>query len=482
MPPMPNTFLWFDLETFGRDARRSRIAQFAAQRTDSELNPLGAPISLYCQPARDLLPSPEAALITGITPQQAQRDGLIEAQFLARVHEALSEPGTCAVGYNSLRFDDEFLRFSLYRNFYDPYEREWRNGNSRWDLLDLLRLCYALRPDGIEWPLGADGRVSFKLELLARANGLEQTQAHEALSDVRALIALARLIRSAQPKLFDYYLGFRDKKRGAALLDPFKPKPLLHVSGRFPVEQRCAALVLPLAQDPVVATRVTVVDLAADPQALIEFDAEDVADRVFTPTADLPEGEARIPLKQIQTNRCPALVELAHLRPADIERMGLDVPRAQAHAERLLATEGLAEKVRRVFARDAARTPNDADAALYDGFPADSDKRRFASVRSARPDRLRALEGEFSDPRYRELLFRYRARNWPEALDTAELQRWNNYRRTRLCSDSGLCEHHFDSFRSEIAALRLAHAEDGAAQARLDALQDWGASIECEIT
>ncbi len=480
MPAMPESFLWFDLETFGRDPRRSRIAQFAAQRTDADLNPVGAPISLFCQPARDLLPSPEAALITGITPQQAQRDGLIEAAFAARLQEQLAEPGTCAVGYNSLRFDDEFVRFSLYRNFYDPYEREWRNGNSRWDLLDLVRLCYALRPDGIAWPRGADGRTSFKLELLAQANGLEQAKAHEALSDVRALIGLARCTRAAQPKLFDYYLGFRDKRRAAALLDPFQARPLLHVSGRFPSERRCAALVLPLAVDPVVATRVVVFDLSTDPDELIELDAEDIADRVFTPTTDLPEGIERIPLKQVQTNRCPALVALDHLRPQDIERIGLDVPRALAHAERLRSVPGLASKLHRVFAR-APRQPADPDAALYDGFPADADKRRFAAVRSTPPSELRALEMTFADPRYRELLFRYRARNWPDSLDAPELQRWNAYRRQRLGSDAGLSEYSFEQFQTEIAALRSQHPQDGARQVLLDALAAWGEEIAREL-
>lgn len=478
---MPDTFLWFDLETFGRDARRSRIAQFAAQRTDVELNPIGEPVSLFCRPALDLLPSPGAAMVTGLTPQYCEREGLVEAEFLARVHEQLAEPGTCAVGYNSLRFDDEFLRFSLYRNFYDPYEREWRNGNSRWDLLDLLRLCYALRPEGIEWPIGEDGRTSFKLELLARANGLAQAQAHEALSDVGALIALARRLKQAQPRLFDYYLGFRDKRRAAALLDPIKGQPVLHVSGRFPVERRCAALVLPLAADPVVATRVTVVDLSMDPTDLIELDAEDVADRVFTPTADLPEDVARISLKQVQTNRCPALVELGHLREADIARLGIDVPRALEHAERLRQAAGLAEKVRRVFARDGAREPSDPDAALYDGFPADADKRRFASVRSAVPDQLRRLQDAFGDPRYRELLFRYRARNWPESLDAGEAERWRDYRRRRLAPGSGLSELDFEGFATEIAQLRQARAGDGQAQTVLDALEDWGRRLRAEL-
>jgi exodeoxyribonuclease-1 len=231
---MSSTFVWYDLETWGRDPRTSRIAQFAAQRTDLELNPVGAPVNQLCRAADDLLPSPEASLVTGLAPQDTARDGLNEADFFARVCEQLSQPGTCAVGYNSIRFDDEFLRFGLYRNFYDPYEREWRDGNSRWDLLDFLRLAHALRPDGLEWPKREDGATSFRLEDLANANGTREGSAHEALSDVRALIGLARKLRAAQPRLWDYGLALRDKRHVAGLIDVAAGPPLLHVSGRYP--------------------------------------------------------------------------------------------------------------------------------------------------------------------------------------------------------------------------------------------------------
>ena len=160
---MPSTFLFYDLETFGADPRRSRIAQFAAIRTDLELKQTDEPISFFVRPADDLLPSPAATLITGIAPQQALREGVGEAEAFARIFEQMSQPETCTLGYNSLRFDDEFVRHGLFRNFFDPYEREWRGGNCRWDLLDVLRLAHALRPEGIEWPLREDGQVSFRL-------------------------------------------------------------------------------------------------------------------------------------------------------------------------------------------------------------------------------------------------------------------------------------------------------------------------------
>lgn len=479
---MADSFLWYDLETFGKDPRRSRIAQFAGIRTDTELNEIGEPISLYCQPARDLLPSPEATLITGISPQRALAEGLREAEFFARLAEELGQPGTCAVGYNSIRFDDEFVRFGLYRNFHDPYEREWRNGNSRWDLLDVLRMAEALRPEGLEWPLREDGAPSFKLEELARANGVREGEAHEALSDVRALLGLARRFRAAQPKLWEYALGFRDKRKVAGLLDIAGMTPVLHVSSRYPASRHCSALVAPVARHPRIDSRVLVCGLDSDEalDALLSLSAEDIADRLYTPAADLPEGEQRVPLKEVHTNKCPVLVPLAHLREQDFRRLGLDRDLALARAERLRQAPGLAEKVRQVFAAEAHREPADADAALYEGFPSEHDRRLFPQVRSAPLAELPSYGPRFDDPRYSELLFRYRARNWPESLDAKDRERWDAYRRHRLSAGSGLSEYDFDSYRAEIARLR-ASTPPGPGQALLDALQAWGLDLEREL-
>ncbi|MBP6627691.1 MAG: exodeoxyribonuclease I [Arenimonas sp.] len=477
---MPASFLWYDLETFGRDPRRTRMAQFAAIRTDADLNPIGEPISLFCQPANDLLPSPGATMITGITPQRALAEGLPEHEFMARLADEFMQPMTCAVGYNSIRFDDEFVRFSLYRNFHDAYEREWRNGNSRWDLLDVLRLAEALRPDGLEWPKREDGAPSFKLEHLANANGVREGDAHEALSDVRALIGLARRLKAAQPKLWDYSFELRGKRKVAALLDVANMTPLLHISSRYPASRHCAALVAPIAVHPKIDSRVIVCGLDEDPANLLALSPEDIADRLYTPAADLPEGDRRIPLKEVHTNKCPILLPLSHLREADFERLGIDRAACLARAEQLRSAPGLAEKVRRVFGAERAHAPADADAALYDGFPSDADKRLFPRVRSAAVAELAELGPRFDDPRFAELLFRYQARNWPGSLDVAGQQRWDDYRRRRLGSDTGLSEYDFTSYYAEIAALR-GSTEPGPRQAWLDALDAWGHDLERQL-
>ncbi|GGK05110.1 exodeoxyribonuclease I [Luteimonas terricola] len=478
---MSDSFLFYDLETWGIDPRRTRIAQFAAIRTDAELRQLGDPIEFMVRAADDLLPSPGASMVTGLAPQDALATGLGEAEAFARIVDEMARPGTCTLGYNSLRFDDEFVRHGLYRNFHDPYEREWRNGNSRWDLLDVMRLAHALRPEGIAWPVREDGGgISFRLEHLAEANNVRSGDAHEALSDVRALIGLARLFREAQPRLWQYALALRQKRHVAALLDPMAMAPVLHVSQRYPAARMCAAAVLPLAMHPQIGNRVIVYDLDTEPDDLLALPPEEIAARLYVRTADLPEGVARVPLKEVHTNRSPALVQWNHLRPADFERLGIDPGVAEARAARIRALgPAIAEKVRRVFVRDrdGNRVPPDVDAALYDGFIGDGDKGRLAMVRATPPAQLGARDFGFQDPRLPELLFRYRARNWPDTLDAAERMRWDDYRRLRLSGDAGLSELTFDAYFDDLTRLRGEHAGSDGRQALLDRLEQWGRGL-----
>jgi exodeoxyribonuclease-1 len=480
---MPGSFLFYDLETFGSDPRRTRIAQFAAVRTDLELNLVDEPISFFVQPAQDLLPSPVATLITGITPQHAQREGMTEADAFARIADEMGRPETCTLGWNSLRFDDEFVRHGLFRNFHDPYEREWRGGNCRWDLLDVMRLAHALRPDGIIWPKREDGSTSFKLEHLAAANGVRQGDAHEALSDVWATLGMARLFRQSQPRLWEYALKLRNKKFAATLLDTTALTPALHISQRYPASRMCAAPVLPLARHPGVDSRVIVFDLDGDAGALLRLSADEIRDRLYTPAGDLPEGEQRIPLKEVHLNRSPALVAWSHLRDEDFTRLGIDRDAAMATAEAMRPfAADLAEKVRQVFGGERAHAKPDADAALYDGFIADGDKRRMSEVRSTVPELLGARDFGFKDERLSELLFRYRARNWPATLTQPEHERWNQYRRQRLSCESALSECNFETYESDIRELRVRHAGDGSKQVLLDQLQAWANDLQQQIS
>ena len=477
--PAP-TFFWHDYETSGTDPFRDRIWQFAGQRTDMNLNPVGDSVSLMCKPARDNLPHPEASLVTGITPQQAGREGMIEAEFSAAVHDELALPGTCGVGYNSLRFDDNFTRNLLYRNFYDPYAREWQDGNSRWDIIDLARLCHALRPDGIEWPRREDGAPSFRLEDLATANRLEQRRAHDALSDVEATIALARLLKEQQPRLWDWYFNLRNKRKAADQLDIPGRTPVLHVSARYPASRGCITLIAPLAQHPQNTNEVIVYDLATEPTELLSLDAEAIADRMFTPRADLPEGIERIPLRTVRLNRSPALAPMSVLRGVDTTRIGLDVEQCLRHAARVRAIPELANTVRQVYTLQTSgpETP-DPELAIYSGFLPNADKPLLAQVRGTPPDQLAASAIRFRDPRYASLLFRYRARNWPHTLAPEESTQWREFARQRLSGGSEATSLPLDEYFQTLRVLRRERSD--ASPALLDQLEAWGLELAREF-
>jgi len=476
---MADSFLFYDLETFGQDPRRTRIAQFAAIRTDADLNEIDTPVSFYVRPADDLLPSPFATLVTGITPQHALAEGISEAEAFDRINELMSRAGTCSLGYNTLRFDDEFVRHGLFRNFFDPYEREWRNGNSRWDLLDMLRLMHALRPQGIHWPKREDGATSFKLEHLAEANGVREGDAHEALSDVRATISMARLFKQAQPRLWEYALKLRDKRFVASMLDVVALKPLLHVSMRYPASRLCAAPVLPLAMHPQINNRVVVFDLDGDVQALLDLPAETIAERLYLRASELPEGVARVPLKEVTINKVPALVAWNHLRSDDHERLRLDVAGIEAKVEQIRPhAAALAEKIRQVYATARAHEPGDVDASIYDGFLGAGDKPLLAQVRTTPADRLGELAGRFRDPRLPELLLRYRARNHPGSLAGDDLAQWQAYRQRRLLGEERLGEVNLGEYHAQITQLAEEPSDDPRRPALLQSLRDWAAHLQ----
>jgi len=417
----------------------------AGLRTDFDLNEIDEPVNLYCQPSDDILPHPAACAITGITPGNLAAQGLSEADFMTRVHAQLAAPGTCGAGYNTLRFDDEMTRYSLYRNFFDPYAREWQGGNSRWDLIDVVRAAYALRPDGIVWPTDDEGRVTLKLERLTAANGIDHGNAHEALSDVRATIALARLIREKQPKLYEWLFKLRSKQK---VLDQIRLlQPMVHISGRFSAARNFVGVVMPLAWHPRNKNALIVCDLHLDPQGLLDLDADALRQRLYTRREDLAEGELPVPLKLIHINKCPVVAPLSVLRPEDQQRLGLDMSLYQQRALRLSdAQQVWLDKVAAIYAREDFAVSHDPEQQLYDGFIGDRDRRLCEQVRSVDPVQLAQEQWPFDDERLPELLFRYRARNFPETLSFEEQERWRIFCQKRLSDPEWGAPNTLDSF------------------------------------
>ena len=433
---MSKSIFWYDFESTGIDPRRDRPLQVAGIRTDENLIEIGEPLCIDCRLAEDALPHPMACLVTGIGPERAAQ-GLPEAQFMHFLHEQMATPETCTAGYNSLRFDDEMTRFSLYRNFHDPYAREWQGGNSRWDLLDALRTAHALRPEGIVWP-EQDGFTSLRLELLTAANGIDHGQAHDALADVRATIAMARLLRQAQPRLYSYLYALRSKHKVCELIDLQNLRPLVHVSGRFGRERQGLSVVLPLAWHPTNRNALIVYDLAADPDLLMSGTAERLRELMYTRGEDLQEGESRPGLKLIHINKCPVIADIKVLREEDIQRLTLNMTELLYRAESLAAwrAEGVS-KVQTVFTEPAEGRPpqqgqDDPDLQLYDGFMGDSDRRLLPMIREADGDMLAVTQWPLQDQRLVDLLFRYRARNYPDTLNERDRHAWMTFCRDRL--------------------------------------------------
>jgi exodeoxyribonuclease-1 len=477
-----STLYWHDYETFGIDPRYDRPSQFAGIRTDEDLNIIGEPLMIYCKPSGDSLPQPQACLVTGITPQEAEQKGVNEAEFIKQIHDEFSQANTCGVGYNSLRFDDEFTRFTLYRNFYDAYAREWQNGNSRWDIIDMARLTRALRPEGINWPDREDGKPSFKLEALTAANNIEHKGAHDALVDVYATSALAKLIKTAQPKLYDFVYQHRQKQAVSPLLNLHERTPVIHVSSMYPSEYCGTALVVPIAQDPTNKNGIIVYDLRHNPEALINEDAETLRQWLFTPTAELPKGVTRPALKTLHINKCPVVVPENTLNNTAAARLQIDREQHYQHLQQLNAAGDLTQKINDIFTKPDYESIDDPDVGLYGGgFFSGNDKRKIELIRSADPEHLKTMSIPFDDQRLPEMLFRYRARNWPESLTAEETEQWQQYRQQRLVDGDNDKILSFRRFFETVKQIQNEELDEKQQQVLQD-LEEYGQQLQQEIS
>lgn len=427
------TFFFYDLETSGLNARDQRIMQFAGIRTDMDLNPIGEPVNVLVKLSDDILPDPGAILVTGITPQQTLADGLSEPEFCKLLMNDVFTPDTITVGFNSVRFDDEFTRYTLWRNFYDPYEWAWSEGRSRWDMLDVVRMTRALRPDGIKWPVDKEGKAVNKLELIAKENGLIHTKAHDALSDVEALIGVAKLIRTNQPKLFEYLLSMRDKKKVAQLVNLETPEPFVYSSGRYDAAYEKTTVAFPIAPGTKPGS-VLVYDLRYDPTPFLNASPTALASVIFATKEQRESGDyQRLPVKELSYNKCPAVAPMGVLDKPAQERLSIDLDLIQKHIAILNKHPAFGGAVREAFEMREPYAPSaDVEGQLYDGFINDKDKGRVAAVRNATADELADFHPDFADDRLVELLLRYKARSSPSSLSDDERLAWENYRAAKL--------------------------------------------------
>jgi len=451
------TFYWYDYETFGINPKTDRISQFAGIRTDESLNILDEHM-FYCKPTHDSLPAPEACAVTGISPQLCEQKGMVEHEFIQKINAEFSVPNTCIVGYNSIRFDDEFTRYTLYRNFIDPYAWHWKNGNTRWDILDVVRMCYALKKDNsLKWVHNEEGKPVFKLDQLSLANGIEHANAHDALADVRATIAIAKIIKETQPQLFDYAFSLREKKTVESKIQLFEP--MLHTSGMYPATLSCTRLAVALTYHPEYNDRAIVFNLDQDPSMLLEMDIEELKTLMFTKQSELPEGIKRLEIKDLIFNKSPMFVPNVYkLDPKVVSQLQIDMGTCLKHLSFIKDNQAkISQVVQDLYKNDQDYiNTKDVDQSLYGGFMDNADKRIGDQLQTLSADELKEFHPKFKDEKLSTLLMHFKARNYPETLSEDEAEDWFETVQGRVqAGENGYLN--IDEYFERINAMREQH-------------------------
>lgn len=430
---MNQTYFFYDLETSGLNPRDHRIMQFAGIRTDKDLKPIGKPYNLLVKLSDDVLPSPDALMVTGISPQKTLDEGYSEAEFAKILAEEVFIPGTITIGFNNVRFDDEFIRHLFWRNFYDAYEWSWKDGRSRWDILDVVRMTRALRPEGIKWPVDSEGKATNRLELLTKENNLVHLKAHDALSDVEALIAVTAMIKDKQPQLFDYLLSMRDKKQVQKLVNLDYKQPFVYTSGRYDEKFAKTTVAFPLTAGR--NSNLVVYDLRHDPAEFFDLSISELEAKLFAPWEERQkEGFVALPVKEFKANQAPAIAPLSVLQKDDgWERVGLTSEIVAKHQKALMSRPDFAEKIRTIYENsEPFKKQAHVEGQLYDGFLTDKDRKPMLDIRSAGGEKLADFHPNFVDERLSKLLLHYKARNFPKSLSQTEVQEWEDWRSQRI--------------------------------------------------
>ncbi|MBQ1528332.1 exodeoxyribonuclease I [Candidatus Saccharibacteria bacterium] len=442
------TFFFYDLETSGLSGSDDRIMQFAGQRTNYNLEPVGDPVNLLVKLQDDTLPSPGAILTTHITPQKTLEDGISERELAKILSEEIFTPDTVILGFNSVRFDDKFIQHLFWRNFYDPYEWQWKDSRSRWDMLDVVRLTRALRPEGINWPVTEDGKPTNRLELITKANGISHESAHDALSDVNALIDVTKLIRNKQPKLWNYLFKLRDKREVKRLVNLEKLEPFVYASGRFGSTHNFTTVCVPVFEGK--NGNIVVFDLRYNLDELIEEAKKTAPD--FLANSDVKISDLFFPkFKELAFNRCPAIAPLSVLDANDSwTKIELKKSEIAQNLSALRSHPDLLERLKNEHAADKYdKKPYDAETALYDGFLDDRDRVRVNSIKTMNENQLADFHPNFVDERLPELLLHYKAKNFPTSLSEAETSQWEEYRKNRIERQSKQFIAEMQKFQSE---------------------------------
>ena len=435
--------LWYDYETSGRDAAVDRPVQLGWQVTDPGMEPVADAESLLVRLPDDVLPSPGAMLVHQILPDVHQRDGISEAE-LAKHLEQLIAPRTLVAGYNSRGFDDKFTQHIFYRCLRDPYAWQYADGRGRFDLYPVVLTYFVLAPESIRWPEDHDGRPRFKLDRIGPLNQLDQglKRAHDASSDAAVTARLARQLALHDPDLFATCLKRIDKHFVTdQIRADGRSEGFLEVTSFAGWDQgfvRDLWIPFRLSER---SNDYVAFDLNYDPQQVMT-NLIGLVERYSIDRSELRKQVRAMGIHTIRINAQPMLFRRATLEPhikSRLEAFGRDEVRQNQHLDvwqhiqESPAFKQLYQLAVQVLVETEQALPDDVDFGLYAGkFLSTHDKDLLASLPLMDPEALSQWTQSFDDPRYDTLLFRYRARNFPQSLTQSEWKLWQKTRREKL--------------------------------------------------
>ena len=416
-------FVFYDTETTGLETAFDQILQFGAIRTDDDLNEVER-INVRCRLLPHVVPSPGALLATGIRPATLVDPSLpSHYEAIQQIRAKLLEwSPAIIIGYNSLDFDENFLRQALFQTLHPTYLTN-TNGNVRGDVMRMVMATAIYAPNAISVPINDRGRDIFKLDQLAPANGFAHDHAHDAIADVEATIHMARLVRDRAPEIWDTMMGATRKQDVSELImsEPMFAHTAVYHASPYTYLVTCCG------QNPQDNGQLAVFDLAFDPEPYLDNSVEELV--------GVLEGSPK-PIRSIRANAQPILMSSEHL-PDSAKAAGVDGAERQRRVEVIQGNPGFRERVGEALAARYADEPPSphVEKRIYDGFPSSSDQALLQQIHEMPWEDRAAVVDQLEDDRLKEFGTRLIYFDQPEALPEAKRAELDDWRARRVLGE-----------------------------------------------
>lgn len=455
------TYLFYDLETTGLNKSFDQALHFAAIRTDLQFNEINR-YELKIKLNPDVIPSPYAMLTHHMRLSDIA-NGISEYEAAKQIHQWVNEPGTISLGYNTLSFDDEFLRFTFYRNLLPPYTHQFANRCSRMDIYPMTLLYYLFKNNALKWPV-KEGKISLKLEELNNINQFVTGRAHHAMVDVEATLALAKVFAEDR-EMWNYICGYFNKKTDQERLQKLGDDTALMVYGKLGYDRQYQSIVLSLGNhyhynNQLLWLRLDDKDFSLEPK-------ESVVQNSFVLQKKLGEPGFILPLRE------------RYLQQVKPEVLNLAEKNKQWLSDNTDIFKLIREHYRSFQYPQVADI--DIDAGLYvNGFWSPQEEFFCKKFSHAKPEEKSKLIDKITNPRLYALALRILGRNYPGVLTDQQTEEFESYLQSTKDASKNICDFkgekrlNAQTAVSQIKELREIHSHDAEKMELL-------AELECEL-